>query len=160
MDYSGFLDNIAKKQGKKAKKYLILSIVVFALALTFFVVSCFFINDKTIIYLSIINIAILFTASSFAFYAVFGIVIPLTKQNKIFKKIFEAPETNVEGEVVRIKKNVTLDDGVVGDEVIVLINEQEIALTLFAVFGIELSEKKNYIFTTRSNYLLGAENEK
>lgn len=159
MDCSSILSNVLKRQNKQVNKYLVLNIVVFVLAFSAFIASCFFINDKTIIYLSIINIVILFVALSFIYYATFGIIIPFNKQNKIFKKILSAAEKSIQGEVLNVKKHVTIDDGIVCDEVTVLIDKQEIVLTLFEILGIELMENNSYVFTTRLNYLLGVQNE-
>ena len=160
MDYNNFLNDIINKQSKKAKLYIVLKIIIFVIAIASFVTSCFFISDKTIIYLSIANVILVFISLSFIYYTTFGIIIPINKQNIIFKKIVSAEDKNIHGEIMAIKKHITIENGVICDEVVVLVGGEEKVFTVLEDFEIELTENNNYLFNTRLNYLLGAEDEK
>ena len=160
MNYNKYLTKTIKTNEMKAKKFIVFAIIFLALALSIFVASCFFINDNTIIYLSIANTVLIFITLSFVYYAFFGVAIPIKKENMIYTKILKDKETSIKGEVLEIKKHITIDQGIVIDEIVVSIDKQEIILSLLEAFGVELIEHNTYVFTTRSNYLLGASNEK
>lgn len=160
MNYNEYLTKTIKANETKAKKFIVFAIIFLALALSIFVASCFFISDSTIIYLSIANTVLIFMTLSFVYYAFFGVVIPIKKENIIYTKILKDKETSIKGEVLEIKKHITIDQGIVIDEIVVSIDKQEIVLSLLEAFGVELIEHNTYVFTTRSNYLLGASNEK
>lgn len=160
MNYNEYLTKTIKANETKAKKFIVFAIIFLTLALSIFVASCFFINDSTIIYLSIANTVLIFMTLSFVYYAFFGVVIPIKKENIIYTKILKDKETSIKGEVLEIKKHITIDQGIVVDEVVVSSDKQETVLNLLEEFGVEIVEHNKYVFTTRSNYLLGAEDEK
>lgn len=123
---------------QKAQFSLIASICLILLAISFFALTAFFINDSNIIAIKIIDSVLLSFSSCFLFYSIINIINPYKrKMNHIFT-VLNSSSKHMICEIVDVKEVKTISKNVVAQQLFVKSENLE----LFINYNLECTPRK------------------
>ena len=111
---------------KKAQLSLLVSICLVSLAVIFFAISCFFINDKSIILIKILNSVFLSLTLCYLFYAIVNVIKPCKRRMNHIYTVLHSSCKHLVCEVVEVNEVKTIAKDVVAKQLFVKTDNLEL----------------------------------
>ena len=123
---------------QKAQFSLITSICFIVLAVSFFALTAFFINDRNIIAIKVIDGVLLSLSSCFLFYSIINVIKPCKRKMNHIYTVMHSSVKHLVCEVVDVKEIKTISKNVVAQQLFVKADNLE----LFINYTIDCAPKK------------------
>ena len=143
-----------KKERCLAKLCLVfLSLIVVGLC----VLLSFLINENNQILIGIANTSLTTALLWIMIYVFDNEIFVRTRKIKHFEMIYKSTKKEFEGQVLKIGNAITLNGGILGREVLVLIDDQKLCLYLLSDFDFVFSENDNVKLIVTKEFITDVE---
>ena len=129
---------------KKAQTGLFVSVALVALAVLFFALSAFFIDDSSILVIKIINCVFLSFSTCFLFYSIINIIKPCKRRMNHIYTVLHSSSKHLVCQVIDVKKIKTISKNVVAQQLFVKSGDLE----LFINYNLDCVEREFEIGST------------
>ena len=129
---------------KKAQTSLFVSVALVALAVLFFALSAFFIDDSSILVIKIINCVFLSFSTCFLFYSIINIIKPCKRRMNHIYTVLHSSSKHLVCQVIDVKKIKTISKNVVAQQLFVKSGDLE----LFINYNLDCVEREFEIGST------------
>lgn len=123
---------------QKAQFSLITSLCFVVLAVAFFALTAFFINDKNIVAIKVADCVLISFSSCFLFYAVVNVIKPCKRKMNHIYTVLHSSSKHMVCEVVDVKEVKTISKNVVAQQLFVKSDDLE----LFINYNLDCSPRK------------------
>ena len=123
---------------KKAQLSLLFSIGLVSLAVVFFALSAFFISDKSILAIKIIDSIFLSFSSCFLFYSIVNVINPCKRKMNHIYTVMNSSHKHIKCKIIDIKEVKTISKSVIAKQLFVKVDDVE----LFINYNLDCSPRK------------------